>query len=605
MVLKNYLASFKGRLTLLVIAAILLPLVAVSLILGGILRERIYVSFEEQLRASLQSTSLILNRAQEDLIKGVERVAKDNVLETTLVLENAEAIDEMLSQQRKVLDISMLAVFDLDQQRIASSKFKSKRLVFDHTKSRELQIAKNEDAEHYLIYSAPIEKKKKPLGSIVGGIQLDDDKLTQFISETFHAESMFWLDDRLILSSLVSAAQYQVRPPPLARMHAFRIAGKEYKGLLQSLPLGEHHFKYGLLLPMAELEQALRKTFGVIAIIGTALFIVLLALLGFILRRISRPLNTLTGHARQLVSHDFMPQADAGLRELAAASQDEIGKLAESFIDMESRLHIYLNELTVKTKAEEKIQSDLRIAHEIQMSMLPKQTPAPAANSRFDIHAEIAPAHEVGGDFYDYFMIDDRYLCVVIGDVSDKGVPASLFMAMSKTLIHATTTLTRALAQTGVPPHEILNRVNRELQRDNERRMFVTVFYGVLDTQTGELHYSNAGHHPPYLVSPDRQVTPLAILGGGPLGIKSEARFQSARLTLSPRHVLFLYTDGITEAMNPQEEFFSEHRLQTCLAAMNGAAAQEMTQQVLREVKAFVGAAPPHDDMTVLALCFL
>lgn len=89
------------------------------------------------------------------------------------------------------------------------------------------------------------------------------------------------------------------------------------------------------------------------------------------------------------------------------------------------------------------------------------------------------------------------------------------------------------------------------------------------------------------------------------MGIKSEARFQSARLTLSPRHVLFLYTDGITEAMNPQEEFFSEHRLQTCLAAMNGAAAQEMTQQVLREVKAFVGAAPPHDDMTVLALCFL
>lgn len=603
MALKNYLASFKGRLTLLVIAAILLPLVAVSLILGSILRERIYASFEEQLRASLQSTTLILSRALEDLIKGVERVAKDNALENTLTLEDAEAIDDMLSQQRKVLDISMLAVFDLDWQRVASSKFKSKKLVFDHTKSKELQIAKNEDADYYLIYTAPIEKKKKPLGSIVGGIQLDDDRLTAFVAETFHTESMFWLDDRLILSSLISPAEYQVRPPPLDRMHAFRIAGKDYKGLLQSLRLGEHEFKYGLLIPLAELEQALRKTFWLIAIIGTALFIIFLALLGFILRRISRPLNALTGHARQLVSHDFVPQADAGLRQLAAASQDEIGKLAESFIDMESRLHIYLNELTVKTKAEEKIQSDLRIAHEIQMSMLPKQTPA--ANSRFDIHAEIAPAHEVGGDFYDYFMIDDHQLCLVIGDVSDKGVPASLLMAMSKTLIHATTTLTRALAQTGVPPHEILSRVNRELQRDNEHRMFVTVFYGVLDTQTGELHYSNAGHHPPYWLPSDRQAAPLAILGGGPLGVKSEARFHSARLNLQPQDALFLYTDGITEAMNPRAEFFSEHRLLACLAAMNGAAAQEMTRRVLREVKTFVGAAPPHDDMTVLALRFL
>lgn len=603
MALKNYLASFKGRLTLLVIAAILLPLVAVSLILGSILRERIYASFEEQLRASLQSTTLILSRALEDLIKGVERVAKDDALENTLTLEDAEAIDDMLSQQRKVLDISMLAVFDLDRQRVASSKFKSKKLVFDHTKSKELQIAKNEDADYYLIYTAPIEKKKKPLGSIVGGIQLDDDRLTAFVAETFHTESMFWLDDRLILSSLISPAEYQVRPPPLDRMHAFRIAGKDYKGLLQSLRLGEHEFKYGLLIPLAELEQALRKTFWLIAVIGTALFIIFLALLGFILRRISRPLNALTGHARQLVSHDFVPQADAGLRQLAAASQDEIGKLAESFIDMESRLHIYLNELTVKTKAEEKIQSDLRIAHEIQMSMLPKQTPA--ANSRFDIHAEIAPAHEVGGDFYDYFMIDDHQLCLVIGDVSDKGVPASLLMAMSKTLIHATTTLTRALAQTGVPPHEILSRVNRELQRDNEHRMFVTVFYGVLDTQTGELRYSNAGHHPPYWLPSDGQAAPLAIQGGGPLGVKSEARFHSARLNLQPQDALFLYTDGITEAMNPRAEFFSEHRLLACLAAMNGAAAQEMTRRVLREVKTFVGAAPPHDDMTVLALRFL
>lgn len=394
-------------------------------------------------------------------------------------------------------------------------------------------------------------------------------------------------------------------PPAPGQMRAIPIVGQRYMGLFHSLSMGGHEFQFGLLIPLAELEQALRQTFWLIAIIGTALFVAFLLMLGFILRRISRPLNTLSDHARQLASHDFAPQANAGLKQLAAASRDEIGKLAESFIDMENRLQVYLDELTVKTKAEEKIQSDLRIAHEIQMSMLPKQTSALAANARFEIHAEIAPAHDVGGDFYDYFMIDDRHLCMVIGDVSDKGVPASLFMAMSMTLIHATTTLTRALAQTGVPPHEILSRVNRELQRDNVRRMFVTVFYGVLDTQTGELHYSNAGHHPPYLLSPDRRATPLALLGGGPLGVTSEARYHAARLALQPQHTLFLYTDGITEAMNAQKEFFSEQRLQTCLAAMNGAAAQEMTQAVLREVKAFVGAAPPHDDMTVLALRFL
>ena len=230
------------------------------------------------------------------------------------------------------------------------------------------------------------------------------------------------------------------------------------------------------------------------------------------------------------------------------------------------------------------------------MAILPKLFPPIPDRDEFDLRALIVPAREVGGDFYDFFPLDEHRLCFLIADVSGKGVPAALFMAVTKTLIKSTARDRHSSA-------EILTQVNAELAADNPNNMFVTVFCGVLDARTGDLEYTNAGHNPPVLIGADGQSPRL--LKGTPqllLGIMEGVVYRSASLRLAPGERLLLYTDGVTEAMNAQDAFYSEARLLDTLESEPQPDLAGLLAMLLERVQSFAGETPQSDDITLLAI---
>jgi sigma-B regulation protein RsbU (phosphoserine phosphatase) len=245
----------------------------------------------------------------------------------------------------------------------------------------------------------------------------------------------------------------------------------------------------------------------------------------------------------------------------------------------------------------ERMEEALKLAHEIQMSMVPKIFPPFPDRSELDIFATLVPAKEVGGDLYDFFFIDDNHLCFAVGDASGKGVPASLFMAVTKTLF-------KAIAGNGGSPDAILARLNTDICRDNESCMFVTAFCGVLDVRTGRVEYSNAGHNLPYVVS-DGILAALPTVGGMALGVSESARFRVGQLRLKPGDQLVLYTDGVTEAMDKNDQLFAEGRLEITLQAMNGRSSKEVVEGVVKAVQRFSTGAPQSDDITLLVLGYM
>jgi sigma-B regulation protein RsbU (phosphoserine phosphatase) len=276
-------------------------------------------------------------------------------------------------------------------------------------------------------------------------------------------------------------------------------------------------------------------------------------------------------------------------------SRDEVGKMASAFVAMQHSLKEYIQKLTETTAAKERIESELNIAREIQMSILPKNFPAFPGHPEFDLYAFMQPAKEVGGDFYDFFLIDPDHLCFIMADVSGKGMPAALFMAVTKTLIKTT-------AKAGMTPAEILTRVNNELAEGNEAAMFVTVFCGILDIRTGQIHYANAGHNPPLVTTQAGRISFLPKQGGLVLGVMEEVDYQTESLRLDVGDSLFLYTDGVTEAMNTQEELFSEERLEKELALLTQKPIQETIGDLMQRIKDFSGEALQSDDITMMIL---
>jgi sigma-B regulation protein RsbU (phosphoserine phosphatase) len=258
-----------------------------------------------------------------------------------------------------------------------------------------------------------------------------------------------------------------------------------------------------------------------------------------------------------------------------------------------------LNNLIAEQKtraAKERIESELTIARDIQMGIVPKIFPPFPEIGQVDIYASIEPAKEVGGDLYDFFFIDDDHLCFVIGDVSGKGVSAALFMAVSSTLL-------KAISKPAMPPEEILYRVNNDLCEDNETSMFVTTFYGIMNIRTGEIMYSNAGHNPPYIRKASGSVEQLPCSSGLPLGVIEDFTFCRDTMTLMPGDTLFLYTDGVTEAINSQGAFFTDSRLEEFLNQTGGdCTAGDLCCATSRVVHGFAGDAVQSDDITLLVI---
>jgi sigma-B regulation protein RsbU (phosphoserine phosphatase) len=239
------------------------------------------------------------------------------------------------------------------------------------------------------------------------------------------------------------------------------------------------------------------------------------------------------------------------------------------------------------------LQQELEIAARIQASILPREF-CPGRED-FGIYAEMRPARVVGGDFYDFFLIDERRLGFVIGDVSGKGIPAALFMAVSRTLLDA-------VAGQGLGPAECLDYANQILGKQGEPGVYVTVFYGVLHTDTGELEYCLGGHNPPYRISPAGELRPIQEPGGVVVGLLPESIYETGTCRLEPGESVFLFTDGVTEALDPEEHFFTERRLKQVLSGCGGLAPRDTVARVLSAVAEFTTGAAQSDDITTMCV---
>lgn len=245
--------------------------------------------------------------------------------------------------------------------------------------------------------------------------------------------------------------------------------------------------------------------------------------------------------------------------------------------------------------AKEKIESELRIAHEIQMSLVPQVFPPFPDRHEFDIFGMIKPAREVGGDLYDFFFIDHNRLLFVIGDVSDKGVPAALLMARTKTLI-------KSAAAGGPRPDEILCLANREFCDNNDAMMFVTIFLGVIDLEEGLIVFTNAGHNPPLICRGGGRVEFLKSRPAAPLGIDEDTNYVTSEIKLEKGEQLFMYTDGVTEAFNLEGDIYSDERLHDLLSQSKQPSPQIQVKEVFDDLKLFADGAEQTDDITILAI---
>ena len=256
----------------------------------------------------------------------------------------------------------------------------------------------------------------------------------------------------------------------------------------------------------------------------------------------------------------------------------------------------YVHQMQKEHTQLESLKGDLAIASEIQQAILPRVFPPfPDIASKIDIAASMTPAKDVGGDFYDLFRIDDNRVGFVIADVSGPGIPAAIFMAVSRTLIRAT-------GIRGGSPADCITYSNKLLAQDSVDCMFVTVFYGIVDVSTGAVTYCNAGHNPPYILTRKGEITPLPMSTDPMAGAIDGITYHEGTLQLESGDALVMFTDGVTEAMNTANEEFGEQRLEDTLEDVAMHNCQQMVDAIKADVAAFAGEAEQSDDITVLAL---
>ncbi len=349
--------------------------------------------------------------------------------------------------------------------------------------------------------------------------------------------------------------------------------------------------------PMAEIRAPARKlAYRLAAVIGGVFVFSLIA--AFILvDRISRPLARLAGYARELPYQDFT-QAEAeepAIADMPDRYRDEVGRLAQSFVFMEQSLRERIRELMESTAARERIQSELNVARDIQMGLLPKIFPPFPEREDLDLYALLTPAKEVGGDLYNFFFLDETRLCFAVGDVSGKGVPAALFMAITQTLI-------KNSAELKLGPGGMMTAVNDVLAKDNPNSMFVTLVIGVIDLADGHVVYANGGHNYPIVVGPNREAAFLKGITGPVAGAMEGLEYGERELELALGETLLIYSDGVTEAMNTERALYSDDKLLETVRSLAGCDSTSLVGVIYDSVKAHAGEEEQSDDITILCL---
>lgn len=402
---------------------------------------------------------------------------------------------------------------------------------------------------------------------------------------------------------------YDTAPPPLRRSFQDRhVRFDEYSdsfGLFRSVykPVRASDGRTYILgadVDLSQLNAKLHRALLQSVAVGVVMFALALAVGWLLIGRIVQPLAQLTAFTRNMEDRRFEPDASEmkAIQQIGSTRGDEVGSLAEAMSGMIARLQRYLIEMENATAARERAEGELTAARDIQIGMLPRKFPPFPDRTDIDVHAMLESAKQVGGDLYDYFLIDEHRLFFVVGDVSGKGVPAALFMAM-------TTTLFKAQALSAASTATIMTRVNAELARDNAAEMFVTAFAGILDLRDGSVEYSDGGHEAPFIVRADGRIERLVKQQGMALGIFDDIAYRSARFTLASGDALILFTDGVSEATGANDALYTTGRIQKALSlARTNPSARFLAQALADDVRTFVGTVAQSDDIAILVLCY-
>ena len=343
--------------------------------------------------------------------------------------------------------------------------------------------------------------------------------------------------------------------------------------------------------PMTRLENA-RNAYVLHVVFWTLGAIVLFIFVySIILRRgVIKPIEALTKEAERFAQTNL-----PSTKPLNITQRDEVGILARAVEKMETDIAEYTENLTAITAEKERVNTELSVATRIQANMLPSIFPAFPERKEIDIYATMNPAKEVGGDFYDFFMVDERHLAIVMADVSGKGVPAALFMVIGKTLIKDHTQPRKDLG-------EVFTEVNELLCESNSEGLFITAFEGVLDLVNGDFRFVNAGHEIPYICKKDGDFEPYKIRAGFVLAGMEGMRYKCGEIQLDIGDKIFQYTDGVTEATNVNNELYGMDRLTEILGENSDLPPAELLPKIKEDIDKFVGEAPQFDDITMLCL---
>lgn len=343
-------------------------------------------------------------------------------------------------------------------------------------------------------------------------------------------------------------------------------------------------------IPMSTLQTDLNnfiRSLSVAAGIATLLLLFIAILI--IIKSMIQPIVTISNEAETFTKNNRVISDKLG----KIKTKDEIQRLSEKFLEMEIGINEYIENLKIITAEKERIGAELSVATKIQADMLPDVAKEFEDSKSFDIFASMTPAKEVGGDFYDAFMIDKDHIAMVMADVSGKGVPAALFMVIAKTLI-------KHRAQQGGTPAEVLKYVNEQLCKGNEAELFVTVWLAILDLRTGKGIAANAGHEHPAIKRKDGQFELIIYRHSPAVATLEGIRFREHEFELHPGDKLFVYTDGVPEATNADNELFGAERMVEALNKSADCAVGDILSEVKAEIDRFVGEAPQFDDITML-----
>jgi sigma-B regulation protein RsbU (phosphoserine phosphatase) len=451
----------------------------------------------------------------------------------------------------------------------------------------------DKDGKMYAIITADLSLEW--LTELVGGIKAFENSYNLMVSR--NASYIVHPNRDLILNETLFSSTYGDTDESLKKMQKDILEGNSGEVLRNMQgskffvfysPVETTQWTVAIVCAMSELHKDAKLLRNMLIVLGIIALLLMIALSYKGIRKVVAPIEDFSDVAKKIATGKF----DVELPNIT--SQDELKELHDSFEYLQQSLVKYIEELKDTTANQERIESELRIASSIQMGMLPKQFPAFPERNDISLWAKLVPAKEVGGDLYDFF-IEDEKLYFIIGDVSGKGVPASLVMAV-------TCRLFRSVASHLKKPADIISSLNDSLADGNDSNMFCTAFLGILDLKTGHLEYCNAGHNAPLVIAPNGNVYPMDIVPNLPLGLFSGFPYEGQETTIERQTMLYMFTDGVNEAENINNELLGDDKIFEMLKKNASLEPGDIIDVTFEQIRRHADGAEQSDDITVM--CF-